>query len=124
MWQPGSLLLDMYSIQTKDERLKVLKDKFPDNCTNCGFKHDAQKCSSMSECPDDSCNLANGKHYKLSCPKFVQSKPISVTQVSVSPYIVNEDNVIMGLNPDYVGPHPGGNYNRYLSMVKKGMNQK
>ena len=93
--------------KTKDQRLKVLKDKFPDNCTSCGFKHDSQKCSSKSECPDDSCNIANGKHYKLSCPKFVQSKPISVQQVSVSPYIYNEDGVAVEFNPDYKGPLRG-----------------
>ena len=58
----------------------------------------------MSECPDDACNLANGKHNKLICPKFVQSKPTSVQQVSASQYIVNEDNVVVGLNPEYVAP--------------------
>ena len=100
-------------VNTKDERLKILKDKFPNNCSSCGFKHDSQQCNWMSECPDDSCNVANGKHNKSICPKFVLLKPTAVQQVALGPLapyntagvsIVNIDGSVVELNSDTVAP--------------------
>ena len=82
-------------IKSKDERLSILKKKFPDNCISCGFKHknNSQNCYWKSKCPDNSCTNANGKHNRLTCPKFVQSTTTSVHQVSVVPQSINASSI-------------------------------
>ena len=80
-------------VKIKDERLAILKKKFPNNCISCGFKHNSQHCNYRSKCFDDSCTDANGKHNKLTCPKFVQSTATSVQQVNVVPKSIDVVNI-------------------------------
>ena len=80
-------------INTKKDKLKILKDKFPNNCTSCGFKHSSQQCSWMAECNDDTCTATNGKHKKLTCPKFLEPKAASVQQDNVVPKSIDILNI-------------------------------
>ena len=70
-------------VKIKDERIAILKKDFPNNCISCGFKHNKQHCNPRSKCKDHSCTKTNGKHNRLTCPKFLQLNTTSVHQVNI-----------------------------------------
>ena len=80
-------------VKIKDERLAILKKKFPNNCISCGFKHKSQRCNWKSKCFDDSCTDANGKHNKWTCPKSFQLNTTSVQQINVGPQSITVVNI-------------------------------